>query len=48
MARRALAEEMEERSLMDSPEAVEDYLRLVIGMRPYEVFVCCFSTRATG
>ncbi|HVE10887.1 MAG TPA: DNA repair protein RadC [Paraburkholderia sp.] len=42
MARRALAEEMEERSLMDSPEAVEDYLRLMIGMRPCEVFACLY------
>lgn len=42
MARRALAEKMRERPLVDSPEAVEDYLRLLIGSRPYEVFICLF------
>jgi DNA repair protein RadC len=42
MARRALAEKMRERPLIDSPEAVEDYLRLLIGSRPYEVFICLF------
>lgn len=42
MARRALVEKMREKPLIDSPEAVEDYLRLLIGSRPYEVFVCLF------
>jgi len=42
MARRALAEKLRERPLIDSPGAVEDYLRLLIGARPYEVFVCLF------
>ena len=42
MARRALAEKMRDRPLIDSPQAVEDYLRLLIGSRPYEVFVCLF------
>ncbi|MDE1183062.1 DNA repair protein RadC [Paraburkholderia sp.] len=42
MARRALAEKMRERPLIDSPDSVEDYLRLLIGARPYEVFVCLF------
>lgn len=42
LARRALAEKVRERPLIDSPEAVEDYLRLLIGSRPYEVFVCLF------
>src|SRR5258708_36118767 len=42
MARRALAEKMRERPLIDSPEAVEDYLRRLTGTRPYEVFVCLF------
>ena len=41
-ARRALAEKMRERPVIDSPEAVEDYLRLLIGTRPYEVFVSLF------
>ena len=42
MARRALAEKARERPLVDSSAAVEDYVRLLIGTRPYEVFVCLF------
>ena len=42
MARRSLIDRMRERSLMDSPEAVQDYLRLLIGGRPQEVFVSLF------
>jgi DNA repair protein RadC len=42
LARRALAEELNDKPLVDSPEAVEDYLRLLIGGRPHEVFVCLF------
>jgi DNA repair protein RadC len=42
LARRSLVEKMREKPLIDSPEAVEDYLRLLIGSRPHEVFVCLF------
>lgn len=42
MARRALAEKARDRPLVDSPGAVEDYLRLLIGARPHEVFVNLF------
>ncbi|MEC5405065.1 DNA repair protein RadC [Paraburkholderia sp. MPAMCS5] len=42
MARRSLVEKMRRRSLMNSPEAVENYLRLLIGGRPQEVFVSLF------
>lgn len=42
MARRALAEKAREMPLVDSSAAVEDYVRLLIGTRPYEVFVCLF------
>jgi DNA repair protein RadC len=42
MARRALAEKARERPLIDSSAAVEDYVRLLIGTRPYEVFLCLF------
>jgi DNA repair protein RadC len=42
LARRALAEELDDKPLVDSPGAVEDYLRLLIGGRPHEVFVCLF------
>jgi DNA repair protein RadC len=42
MARRALAEKVRERPLIDSSTAVEDYVRLLIGTRPHEVFLCLF------
>jgi DNA repair protein RadC len=42
MCRRALAEKARDRALLDSPGAVEDYLRLLIGTRPCEVFVCLY------
>ncbi|WP_082902743.1 RadC family protein [Paraburkholderia ginsengiterrae] len=42
MARRSLVDKMRQRSLLNSPEAVENYLRLTIGGRPQEVFVSLF------
>ena len=42
MARRALAERAREHPIVDSIAAVHDYVRLLIGTRPYEVFVCLF------
>jgi DNA repair protein RadC len=42
LCRRALAERARERALLDSPGAVEDYLKMLIGTRPYEVFVCLY------
>lgn len=42
MVRRSLAEDLAERSLFDSPEAVRDYLRLQIGAKPHEVFLALF------
>jgi DNA repair protein RadC len=42
MARRSLVDKMRDRSLMNSPEAVRDYLRLRIGGRTQEVFVSLF------
>lgn len=39
MSRRALREEMQERDVLDSPDAVRDYLRLKLGSLPREVFV---------
>jgi DNA repair protein RadC len=42
LCRRALAEKARERPLLDSPGAVEDFLRLQIGTRPTEVFVCLY------
>src|SRR6059036_874583 len=40
LARRSLHEEMKEGSALTSPGAVRDYLRLQLGGRAYEVFVC--------
>ncbi|WP_408453578.1 RadC family protein [Paraburkholderia fungorum] len=42
MARRSLVDKMRDRSLMNSPEAVQDYLRLHIGGKAQEVFVSLF------
>ncbi|BBU26822.1 DNA repair protein RadC [Burkholderia sp. THE68] len=42
LCRRALAEKAQDRALLNAPGAVEDYLRMLIGTRPYEVFVCLY------
>ena len=42
LARRSLAERMTERSVLSSPAAVSDYLRLRLGGRPHEVFAAIF------
>jgi DNA repair protein RadC len=42
MARRSLVDKMRKRPLMNSPDDVENYLRLLIGGRPQEVFVSLF------
>ena len=42
MVQRTLTEEMEECPSFDCPEAVADYLQLMIGSRPYEVFVSLY------
>ena len=40
LANRSLKERMKERPALTSPGAVRDYLRLAIGSRAHEVFVC--------
>jgi DNA repair protein RadC len=40
LARRALAEDLKDRDALTSPGAVRDYLRVALGHRPHEVFVC--------
>ena len=40
LARRSTKEELKSGATLTSPGAVRDYLRLAIGSRPYEVFVC--------
>lgn len=40
LARRSLREELKAGAALTSPGAVRDYLRLALGAREYEVFVC--------
>ena len=40
LLRRSLDEKSKERSALTSPGAVRDYLRLTLGQREHEVFVC--------
>lgn len=42
MARRTLAEEMRTGDALTSPDAVHDYLRLLLRDKEYEVFCCVF------
>jgi DNA repair protein RadC len=42
LCRRMLAEKARESPLLSSPAAVEDFLRLSIGTRPCEVFLCLY------
>jgi DNA repair protein RadC len=44
LARRALAEQIQERDAMSSPQAVRNYLRFSLGARPHEVFVTLTQT----
>lgn len=42
LARRALAGQLKETTLFDTPQAVRDYLQLQLGSRPHEVFAILF------
>jgi DNA repair protein RadC len=42
IARRALAEKLEDRAVFESPTAVRNYLQLQLGGRPHEVFAVMF------
>ncbi len=42
LARRALAQQLKERAVFDTPDAVKNYLRLQLGARPHEVFAVLF------
>ena len=42
LARRSISEEARSRDALASPQAVRDYLRLLLAARPYEVFVGLF------
>ncbi|WP_137919848.1 DNA repair protein RadC [Hydrogenophaga sp. 2FB] len=42
LARRALAQKLEQKTLFDSPQAVRDYLQLQLGNKEHEVFAVLF------
>jgi DNA repair protein RadC len=42
LARRALAEQLKEKTLFATPQAVRDYLQLQLGSRPHEIFAVLF------
>src|SRR5579871_5336844 len=42
LVRRSLYERLKEGAALTSPGAVRDYLRLALGGRPREVFICIF------
>jgi DNA repair protein RadC len=42
LARRALAEQLQSRTVLDSPQAVKHYLQLNLGSRSHEVFAVLF------
>ena len=42
LARRALAQQLRQRTALDSATAVKDYLQLHLGQRPHEVFAALF------
>ena len=42
LARRALAQELQQKALFDSPKAVREYLQLQLGARNHEVFAVLF------
>ena len=42
LARRSLRDDLKSGNALTSPRAVRDYLRLVLGGRPHEVFVCIY------
>lgn len=42
LARRALSEQLKEKTLFATPQAVRDYLQLQLGSRPHEIFAVLF------
>ena len=42
LARRALAEQLKEKTLFDTPQTVRDYLQLQLGSRAHEIFAVLF------
>ncbi len=42
LSRRALAEQLQQKPVLESPQAMRDFVRLQIGGKPYEVFAVLF------
>lgn len=42
LSRRALAQQLREREVINNPQAVRDYLQLQLGHRPHEIFAVLF------
>ena len=42
LARRALASQLQQKTIFSDAQAIRDYLRLQLGAKPYEVFVVLF------
>lgn len=42
LARRALQQQLQEKPLFSTPQAVRDYLQLQLGSRPHEIFAVLF------
>jgi DNA repair protein RadC len=42
LARRALAQQLQDKPLFSTPQAVRDYLQLQLGSRPHEIFAVLF------
>ena len=42
LARRALAQQLQDKPLFETPQAVRDYLQLQLGSRPHEIFAVLF------
>lgn len=42
LARRALAQQLQDKPLFSAPQAVRDYLQLQLGSRPHEIFAVLF------
>ncbi|MFI5444330.1 DNA repair protein RadC [Polaromonas sp. UC242_47] len=42
LARRALAQQLQDKALFSTPQAVRDYLQLQLGSRPHEIFAVLF------
>ena len=42
LARRALASQLQEKTMFSNPQAIRDYLQLQLGSRPHEIFAVLF------